>query len=386
MPTTKAPTSQKKEKKDFKQEFLDLVYKNYGYTAVMGMEHALKNETKQLDAAMLSGGMSVGQIAQNQGLDMNLLSGITKTPPPSPQTQPTQPTENQPTQQPTTTRQPAGSMLSLGSETEQPGAVWKLLQFFAKGQLQGDTNKQLDPTLIAQREAVTKLMQMQIEGRETGKDVDKVYRNPVTGEEVDPEIAQKEMDEGIGVYQVNQKLSTRAGMMEKPLNKVPDLTQEEKTYINNANNINGALTTLGDSFDSLYAKHGKAHWQSFQMENIPYILAQDQSVQSLKSDLIYLKAQIPFLRGGKQLTKEEGKRIDIQLNPFGKSKETYKKDIDRFEKEFLYGADIMKYGINADLMRKIIKSDKKKRGQIQKQGDLSQMSDAELQAIISGGK
>jgi len=122
------------------------------------------------------------------------------------------------------------------------------------------------------------------------------------------------------------------------------------------------------------------------MENIPYILAQDQSVQSLKSDLIYLKAQIPFLRGGKQLTKEEGKRIDIQLNPFGKSKETYKKDIDRFEKEFLYGADIMKYGINADLMRKIIKSDKKKRGQIQKQGDLSQMSDAELQAIISGGK
>ena len=48
------------------------------------------------------------------------------------------------------------------------------------------------------------------------------------------------------------------------------------------------------------------------------------------------------------------------LNPFGKTKETYQKDLDRFDNEFLYGGDVMQYGVNAGLMRKMLDADKKK--------------------------
>lgn len=234
-------------------------------------------------------------------------------------------------------------------------------------------------SLIEQRKANTALMEKQLGGGETIE----VYRDPVTGEEVDPEQAKKDMEEGLGVYQVNQKISTRSGVIEKPLNKVPNLTQEEKGYVNNSRMMGESLTGLETGFDNLYNKFGKANWQSFQMENVPYILAQDQDVQGLKSDLIYLKAAIPFLRGGKQLTKEEGKRIDVMLNPFGKTKETYKKDIKRFQNEFMYGADIMKFGINAPLMRRLIEGDIKKKSKAQQstQSGWSQEKETRLQEL-----
>lgn len=213
-------------------------------------------------------------------------------------------------------------------------------------------------TLIAQRKAATALMERQLSDTET----DKVYRDPITGQEVSPEQAQQDMEEGLGIYQVNQKLSTRGGVIEKPLNRIPDLTQEEKKYVNDARVLNQSINNLDSGFDSLFDKYSKnvSTWKTFEVENVPFMLAQDPDVQSLKSEIIYLKAAIPFLRGGKQLTPMEAKRIDAMLNPFGKKKEIYKKELERFQDEFMVGAEVMKYGVNAPLMRKLIKTHRKK--------------------------
>ena len=62
------------------------------------------------------------------------------------------------------------------------------------------------------------------------------------------------------------------------------------------------------------------------------------------ADLNALKADIPFLRGGKQLTPTEAKRVDKLLNPFGKKPNVYKRDIEIFQKEFYTGKEIMKHG------------------------------------------
>lgn len=223
-----------------------------------------------------------------------------------------------------------------------------------------------DPSLERYRNAMSGLAEKQLERQENKADTELVYRDPITGEEVDEETAKKDTKEGLGVYQVNQKIVTRSGVQEKSLNKVPDLTQEEKKYVNDARIMGQSLTTLETGFDALYDKFGKANWQTFQMEKIPYILTQDQDVQGLKSELIYLKAAIPFLRGGKQLTITEAKRVDAMLNPFGKNKETYKKDIRRFQDEFMYGADIMKFGVNAKLMRRLTEGHIKKQEKISK--------------------
>jgi hypothetical protein len=227
-------------------------------------------------------------------------------------------------------------------------------------------------SLIAQRKANTALMEQMARDRAEGKDADTIYRDPVTGEEVDPIQAQEDMEKGLGVYQVNQKLYTRSGVKETNLNKVPDLTQEEKKYVNDARMIGKSLNNLETGFDKLYGKFGKANWQAFQMEKVPYLLAQDQDVQDLKSELVYMKAAIPFMRGGKQLTPMEAKRIDVMLNPFGKNKETFKKDINRFENEFLGGTEVTKFGINAPLMKRLIKTDRKKTQQTQEQTGSSQ--------------
>lgn len=206
-------------------------------------------------------------------------------------------------------------------------------------------------SLIKNRDVETRLMEKQLEGGDT----EKVYRDPVTGQEVDPMTAEEDMKNGLGIYQVNQRVSTRAGVVERPLNKVPNLTQEEKKYVNDARMIGESLTTLESGFDSLYDKFGKADWKAFEIDKMPYILERDPDVQSLKSDLVYLKAAIPFLRGGKALTPAEAKRVDIMLSPFGKNRETYKKDLQRFQNEFTAGADIMKFGVNSGLMKKLIK-------------------------------
>ena len=248
-------------------------------------------------------------------------------------------------------------MAGAAGQGQDPSAVLRNLMEAQQAPMEAEERG----TLIAQRRANTRLMEKQYQELTEESKPTEIYRDPITGEEIDPETAKKNMEEGLGIYQVNQRLSTRAGVIEKPLNKVPNLTQEEKKYVNDSRMIGNTLITLESGFDNLYDKYGKANWQAFQMERMPYIFAQDQDVQNLKSELIYLKAAIPFMRGGKQLTKEEGKRIDIMLNPFGKAKETYKKDIHRFEEEFLLGADIMKFGVNAGLMRKLIKTDKKQK-------------------------
>lgn len=217
-------------------------------------------------------------------------------------------------------------------------------------------------TLIAQRKANTALMEKMLKGQEEGSSANIIYRDPITGAEVDPEIAEADMEAGLGVYQKNQILSTRSGIVEKPLNKVPDLTQEEKKYVNDARILNQSLIKLDTGFDSLFNKYGNRNdWKAFSIEKLPYFLDRDPEVQNLKSELIYLKAAIPFLRGGKQLTITEAKRVDVMLNPFGKNKETFKKDLQRFENEFMAGSDIMKFGINAGIMKKLIKGDRQKK-------------------------
>lgn len=211
---------------------------------------------------------------------------------------------------------------------------------------------ELDKTLIEQRKYNTELMRRQLEGG----DAQIIYRDPITGEEVSPEQAQKDMEEGLGIYQMNQVTNTRNGVVEKPLNKVPELTESEKKYIVDAKRISQTLGTMQDTYEKLQDrfKNSKASWQIFQTQSLPYALTQDQDIQNFKSDLIRLKADIPFLRGGKQLTATEAKRVDSMLNPFGKSPETYSKDIKSFESEFMYGTEISKYGINVGLMKKFL--------------------------------
>lgn len=205
-------------------------------------------------------------------------------------------------------------------------------------------------SLIRNRNLESELMERQL--GQTG--IEKVYRDPITGQEVDPAVAEEDMRNGLGIYQVNQRMSTRGGVVEKPLNKLPDLTEGEKTYVHQARIINDSLGSLLGNYDALYEK-GAADWGSLQAEKLPYYLTKDQDVQNFKSDLQFLKGQIPFLRGGKNLTKTESARVDNLLNPFGKSKKTFEKDISRFQDEFLGGAEIMKFGMNVGLMKKLIK-------------------------------
>jgi hypothetical protein len=369
-----ASSISKKEKPDYKQMLLDLIKEKSGIHTAIIMEEALKQQSSQIKEAMGEGGMTAEQIGQSRDVDMGELGGG----------EPEQP--KQPQQSGFEQRKPTSPFAFGGVGVENNNVIYK--QPGAIGEFIGGTDNttallkqaellqrllgggsQTDPSLIAQREATTAMLNMQLEDREKKRGIDKVYRDPITGAEVDPEQAQKDMEEGLGIYQVNQRLATRAGVMEKPLNKVPDLTQEEKKYVNDARRIGKSLVNLETGFDKLYDKFGKANWQSFQMEKVPYILAQDQDVQSLKSELNYLKADIPFLRGGKQLTPTEAKRVDTMLNPFGKNKETFKKDIARFEEEFLTGGEIVKYGINAGLMKRLIKTDKNKQQKEKQEND-----------------
>lgn len=222
-------------------------------------------------------------------------------------------------------------------------------------------------SLIRNRNLESDLMEKQLAGGE----IQKVYRNPVTGEQVDEATALEDMKNGLGVYQVNQVISTRAGIVERPLNKPPDLTEGEKRYVTDTTTLNNSLDNLDSGFDALYEKYGNTDWQAYQMQSLPYIFTKDQDVQNLKSDLIALKAAIPFQRGGKALTKSESERIDVMLNPLGKTKETYKKDLKRFKNEFMTGEGVIKYGLNAGLMKKLVKPSKSTKDTEGSTGDMS---------------
>lgn len=247
----------------------------------------------------------------------------------------------------------AGNVTGMSAANQAINSV-RLSNISQAQDIQSGIRSEDKQSLIRNRNLESALMEKQL----SGEDTEKIYRDPITGQEVDPITAEEDMKKGLGIYQVNQKVSTRAGVVERPLNKVPNLTEQEKQYVNQARIIGNTLTSFESNLDNVYDKYGGGSWQTFQAQKLPYAVSSDKDVQNLKSDLVYLKAQIPFLRGGKQLTDTEAKRVDIMLDPFGKSKSTYKRDIARFQDEFLQGSELAKFGINAGLMKKLIKGNK----------------------------
>lgn len=183
----------------------------------------------------------------------------------------------------------------------------------------------------------------QMDGGQGGTDL--IYRDPVTGEEVQKEQALQDIKEGRGQYVVNQRIATKAGMKESSVVKPADLTEGEKNYLITSKRVQHSLDDLKNNiYPRLEKLGGNQDWESFQAQSMPFIAIKDQNIQDLKSSLNRLKADIPFSRGGKQLTPMEAKRVDVLLNPFGKTKETRDQDLDRFKEEFFSGEHLMKYG------------------------------------------
>jgi hypothetical protein len=208
----------------------------------------------------------------------------------------------------------------------------------------------------------------------TGDGADLVYRKADTGEEVSKQEAESAIAKGDRNYIINQRVTTKAGVKESPLIKAPDLTQDEKQYTIAADRISKSLGNLTDKFPKLYEKKGSPLWKSMQIQNVPFALIGDKDIQDLKSSLNMVKADIPFLRGGKQLTDTEAKRIDILLNPMGKSPDIYKRDIKQFQDEFMGGKELMVGGVSA------MSRQKEEVGGVE---DFSQMSDEQLRAIAN---
>jgi hypothetical protein len=132
MPTQKASIT-KKEKPDNRQVLLDLIGKEYGSNSVVVMERALKNQDKQIDAAMHTHGMSLEDIAGSKGIDLGKI-GVVKpqvTPPtpqqPQQQAQPQPPpqTQGSPKQvlQQLIQSKPASSPFGFGGMSEQGGQI-----------------------------------------------------------------------------------------------------------------------------------------------------------------------------------------------------------------------------------------------------------------------
>jgi len=189
-----------------------------------------------------------------------------------------------------------------------------------------------------------------IEGGGAGGDL--IYRDPSTGMEIPKEQAIADIGQG-KQYIVKRRVATRQGIKEEDVSKPEDLTQEEKTYMITADRVKGSLSALqNDVYPKLDKLGGSKDWQAFQAQNMPFWAIGNQDIEDYKSALTQLKADIPFLRGGKQLTATEAKRVDILLNPFGKSPETRQKDIQRFQTEFLGGQELMKGGIR-ELNRRV---------------------------------
>ncbi len=176
---------------------------------------------------------------------------------------------------------------------------------------------------------------------------DLVYRRADTGEEIAPDMAKKAIENGDRNFNVFKRISTKAGEKETILNKVPDLTQEEKQYVVASQRIVKSTDGILNKFKDIYTKKGNSFWRQVQVEKLPYLMVRDQDLQYIKSSLLKLKGDIPFLRGGKQLTPMEAKRVDVLLNPFGKNEKTYRKDLEQFKTEFTSGAEIMIGGVSA---------------------------------------
>jgi hypothetical protein len=66
----------KKEKTDHRQVLLDLLHKQSGPMTAVIMDKALKTQDKQIEQAMMEGGMTATQIGQGQGIDPTLLNKL----------------------------------------------------------------------------------------------------------------------------------------------------------------------------------------------------------------------------------------------------------------------------------------------------------------------
>ena len=182
-----------------------------------------------------------------------------------------------------------------------------------------------------------------LEGTQQGSE-NLVYRDPATGVEIPQDQALKDIGEG-KQYSIFRKQPSRTGIQEVSVSKPEDLTKEEKDYLITSERVVSSLDSLKDDiYPRLDDKKYNTDVAAFRAQKMPFWTIKDQNIQDYKSSITQLKADIPFLRGGKALTATESKRVDILLNPFGKSKETRIKDVDRFKKEFMGGAKLMKGG------------------------------------------
>ncbi len=177
---------------------------------------------------------------------------------------------------------------------------------------------------------------------------DIIYRNAITGEEVDKNTALMDMAQGnTNKYIVSKVTPTKYGETETPVIKPEDLTQEEKNYVITSKRIQGRLKSIQDIALPKIKSGEWKDWQSYQAQGIHPLFVRDKELQRFQSDLQSLKADIPFLRGGKQLTPMEAKRVDMLLDPLGKDEERYANDIQTFMNEFVSGEQLMLKGVKA---------------------------------------
>lgn len=67
---------------------------------------------------------------------------------------------------------------------------------------------------------------------------------------------------------------------------------------------------------------------------VPWMVSKDPVGERMQSEITAMKANIPFTKGGKQLTKTEAKRIDVLLDTAGKSDDRINRDYQLFNDEF----------------------------------------------------
>lgn len=110
------------------------------------------------------------------------------------------------------------------------------------------------------------------------------------------------------------------------------LTEAEQNIITAGSRMRSSLETFRSAVND--GKLDNFLNQVATKQSVPYWVVGNQELQDVKNALDNLKSDIPFLRGGKQLTPLEARRVDILLDPTGKSKKTILANIDKFEKEF----------------------------------------------------
>ena len=178
-----------------------------------------------------------------------------------------------------------------------------------------------------------------------------IYRRGDTGEEVPQQQALADMAQGNRNFIVSRRNVTKQGVREDVLSKPEDLTKEEKDYVNLSGELNKTLDFIKNTVVPKLEigsaeKGGFGDWQSLQAQSLPFPLIRDQGVQDFKSAILDLKQRIPFLRGGKQLTSTEAKRVDSLLNPFGQTAESYKNNLEKLRQEFFTGKQVVTGGLN----------------------------------------